>query len=76
MAADLIQLSDRRRAEPRMEAIAYLDETEKAAKAIRQLVARDDLLGVARVAKRLEQMVVVGREELDRLTLSHGEPVA
>ena len=75
MAAELIQLSDRR-AEPRMEAIAFLDETEKAVTAMRVLVRRDDLVGVDRIAKRLEQMVIVGREELDRLTLTHGGPEA
>jgi hypothetical protein len=69
MDAQVIQLSDRQQSEPRIEAIAYMDETEKAAQAIRVLNARGDVLGVQRVALRLLEMVEVGREEIDRLTL-------
>lgn len=76
----VIQLSDRQQSEPRIEALAYMDETEKAAQAIRVLARRaargelENLVGIDSVAQRLLHMVEVGREEIDRLTLEFGYP--
>jgi hypothetical protein len=79
MTAPVIQLSERavhaqQQSEPRMEAMVFLGELRQRAHAARVFTAQGDALAALRQIKGIEQMVEVGYEEVDRLTLKFGYP--
>ena len=69
----VIQLSDRVKSEPRIEAMAYVHEDQQMYRAILELNRRGDVVGVHRVAKHGLQMTEVALQEIDRLTLMVGD---